>query len=30
MYVFARSGVGVEWMRELCLGFTNSVGTGVI
>ena len=24
----ARGGVGGEWMRELGLGFTNSVGTG--
>ena len=24
----ARGGVGGEWMRGLCLDFTNPVGTG--
>ena len=31
MYVFGSGGVGGEggeWMRELGLGFTNSLGTG--
>ena len=25
---WARGGVGGEWIRGLCLGFTNPVGTG--
>ena len=28
MYVFGLGWHGCEWMRGLCLGFTNPVGTG--